>query len=384
MIKTVQKVSLLLVGLFVLSLASEAASPIMPLAQVKAGMKGKGKTVFAGTNIEEFEADIIGVLANVEPKRSVILARLTGRGLESTGVIAGMSGSPVYIDGKVIGAVAFSFSYAKEAIAGITPIEEMLALDKASQAPRPSLSGQVPIRNNMSLEDLSALYRATFAAQKASSADGQPVVALSLPLVFSGFSPWAFERAKSFFAGMGFRPVQSGMGGVQTEGTEPAANSLREGDAIGVQLIGGDLDLSAVGTVTYVDGPKILAFGHPFYNLGAVDYAMTRANVLTVVPSLESSFKMATSGPVVGRISQDRPSGALGEIGKMPTLIPLNISLTDGPQDRKEFKLKLAADKFLTPALVNLAVSSLITGRGEVLRVPFPRLRRRYLPGQGR
>ena len=123
MIKTVQKISLLLVGLFVLSLTSEAASPIMPLAQVKAGMKGKGKTVFAGTKIEEFDAEIIGVLANFQPKRSVILARLTGRGLESTGVISGMSGSPVYIDGKLIGAVAFSFSYAKEAIAGITPIE---------------------------------------------------------------------------------------------------------------------------------------------------------------------------------------------------------------------------------------------------------------------
>jgi hypothetical protein len=362
MSKAARRIALLLAGLFVLSVASEAASPIMPLAQVKAGMKGKGKTVFAGTKIEDFDAEVIGVLANVQPKRSVILARLAGKGLESTGVIAGMSGSPVYIDGKLIGAVAFSFSYAKEAIAGITPIEEMLALDKAPQVPRTGLSGQVPIRSSMSLEDLSALYRATFAARKASSADGQPVVPLSVPLVFSGFSPWAFERAKSFFADMGFRPVRSGMGGSPAQGSAPPAASLEEGDAVGVQLIGGDLDVSAVGTVTYVNGSKILAFGHPFYNLGAVDYAMTRASVLTVVPSLESSFKMAISGPVIGRISQDRTSGAFGEIGKLPELIPLNISLTDGPLDRKEFKLKLTDDKFLTPALVNLAVSSLITG----------------------
>jgi hypothetical protein len=360
--KAAQRMALLLVGLLVLSLASQAASPIMPLAQVKAGMKGKGKTVFAGTKIEEFDAEVIGVLSNVQPKRSVILARLAGKGLESTGVISGMSGSPVYIDGKLIGAVAFSFSYAKEAMAGITPIEEMLALDKAPQVPRPGLSGQVPIRGSMSLEDLSALYRATFAARTASSTDGQPVVPLSVPLVFSGFSPWAFERAKSFFADMGFRPVRSGMGGPPAQDSAPPAASLEEGDAIGVQLIGGDLDISAVGTVTYVNGSKVLAFGHPFYNLGAVDYAMTRATVLTIVPSLESSFKMAVSGPVIGRISQDRTSGALGEIGKLPELIPLNISLTDGPLDRKEFKLKLTDDKFLTPALVNLAVSSLITG----------------------
>jgi hypothetical protein len=360
--KRARRFTVLLVGVFLLAVSSEAASPIMPLAQVKPGMKGKGKTVFAGTKVEDFDAEIVGVLANVQPKRNVILARLSGKGLESTGVISGMSGSPVYVDGKLIGAVAYSFSYAKEAIAGITPIEEMLALDKSPQAPRAGVPGEIPIRDSMTLEDLAAMYQTTFAVRRAAPTDGQVVVPLSVPLVFSGFSPWAFERARPFFAGIGFRPVRAGTSGQSAQLLAPPPTSLEEGDAVGVQLIGGDLDVSAIGTVTYVDGSRVLAFGHPFYNLGAVDYALTRASVLTVVPSLESSFKMATSGPVIGRISQDRTSGALGEVGKMPELIPLNITLMDGPLDKKEFKLKLTDDKFLTPALVNLAVSSLITG----------------------
>jgi hypothetical protein len=130
---------------------------------------------------------------------------------------------------------------------------------------------------------------------------------------------------------------------------------------VGVQLLGGDLDISAVGTVTYVDGSKVLAFGHPVYNLGPVDYAMTKADVIAIMPSLESSFKLATTGPVVGRFVQDRTPGAAGEVGTMPHLIPLNIGLQTGPAAHKDFKLKLVADKFLTPALVNMAVSTLVT-----------------------
>jgi hypothetical protein len=357
-----RKVLALLLGAAVLCGAAGAASPIMPLAQVKPGMKGKGRTVFSGSQVEEFDVAIIGVLANVQPKRNIILARLAGKGLETTGIISGMSGSPVYVDGQLIGAVAFSFNFAKEAIAGITPIEEMLAIDKAVPVPRPGPSDPVPIRSSMSLEDLSEAYRTSLSPPAAASGEGQSLVPLSMPLVFSGFSPWAFERGKSFFSGMGFRPVRAGASGQAPSGAAPTGTPLEEGAAVGVQLIGGDLDLSAVGTVTRVDGAKVLAFGHPFYNLGAVDYAMTRASVLTVVPSLESSFKMAASGPVIGRITQDRTAGALGETGKMPQLIPLNMSLADGPLDRRNFKLKLVSDKFLTPALVNLAVSSLITG----------------------
>jgi len=342
--------------------AAAAATITMPLSQVKPGMIGRGRTVFQGKIIEEFEAEILGVLENASPKRSIILARLKGHGLESTGIVAGMSGSPVYIDGKLIGAVASGFAFSKEAIAGITPIEEMLAIGQAPEEPRPAVSSPVVIREGASQEELAGAFaKAQAAAATDEGRSRQSFAPLELPLVFSGFSAQAFEKVRAF-APLGFRAVRGGTE-PQAPGTPgPAAEpALREGDAVGVQLLGGDLDVSAVGTVTYVDGNKVLAFGHPVYNLGHVDYAMTRAGVIAVMPSLESSFKLASVGPVIGRFSQDRTSGASGEIGTLPHLIPLNIGLQTGPGARRDFKLKLISDKFLTPALINMAVSGLVT-----------------------
>ena len=359
--KISRSVLFLALGLLALGAASEAAAAFLPLSEVKPGMKGRGKSVFEGTAIEEFEVEILGVLENVQPKRNVILARLRGRGLESTGLVSGMSGSPVYVDGKIVGAVAFGFSFAKEAIAGITPIEEMLAIDRGPGVPR-TAAAAVPIQSDISLEQLSAIYRDLHSAPKETPDPAQTIVPISLPLVFSGFSPRAFDNAREFFGTVGFQAVRGGTGGQLRPGPPPSTPSLQEGDAVGLQLLGGDLDISAVGTVTHVDGSRVLAFGHPLYNLGAVDYAMTQASVITVMPSLDNSFKLAATGPVIGRFTQDRTSGASGELGVMPKLIPLNINLQTGPATRKAFQLKLVSDKFLTPALINIAVSSLITG----------------------
>jgi hypothetical protein len=352
----------LLIGLVLAAVfAADAATITMPLSQVKAGMVGRGKSVFQGKVIEEFDVEILGVLENATPKRSVILARLKGHGLESTGLIAGMSGSPVYVDGKLIGAVASGFSFSKEAIAGITPIDEMLAIGKASEEPRPGATAPVAIREDLSQEELSGAYLKTLTPASGEGRSREAFAALELPLVISGLSAGAFEKARSFFAPLGFLAVRGGTSGQSRPSDMAPQPALREGDAVGVQLLGGDLDVSAVGTVTYVDGSKVLAFGHPVYNLGQVDYAMTRADVITVMPSLESSFKLAAVGPVIGRFGQDRTAGAAGEVGVMPRLIPLNIGFQTGPGSRKDFKLKLIADKFLTPALINMAVSGLVT-----------------------
>jgi hypothetical protein len=354
-------------ALLALGLAADAATLTMPLSQVKPGMKGRGKSVFQGTAIEEFDVEILGVLANSVPQRNVILARLRGRGLESTGIIAGMSGSPVYIDGKLIGAVAYGFSFSKEAIAGITPIDEMLAIDRAPLDIKTGGAAAFPLRDDISQEELAGTFLKSIEARPQARPAGLTIAPLELPLMFGGFSAGGFERARSFFAPLGFRAVRAGTDGQTRPGQPPAGPSLREGDAVGVQLMGGDLDISAVGTATYVDGAKVLAFGHPLYNLGAVDYAMTRAEVITVMPSLESSVKLASTGPVIGRFSQDRTPGAAGEVGVMPRLIPLNIGLKSGPAVLKSFKLKLVNDKFLTPALVNIAVSTLITSEERSL-----------------
>ena len=341
--------------------SAEAATVIMPLVEVKAGMKGRGKSVFEAGRVEEFDADILGVLANYRPKRSMIIARLKGRGLETSGVIEGMSGSPVYVDGKLLGAVAFSFPFSREPIAGITPIEEMLAIEKSASAPGPAAPVPLQPERSLTLDNLLALYKGTAGPGGAAASPAESFRPLHVPLLLGGFSTPAFEKARGFLGGLGFQPVRAGTAGQSGSGQALSGLRLQPGEAVGVQLMGGDLDMTAVGTVTDVDGDKVLAFGHPFYNLGAVDFPMTRVDVLTVVPSLESSFKLAATGPLVGRISQDRTAGAFGELGKAPRLIPVRVKLASGPSARKEFAFRVVNDRILSPALMNMALSSIIT-----------------------
>lgn len=343
-----------------------AATRIMPLSQVKPGMKGTGRSVFTGQQVENFEAEILGVMENVQPRRSWILARLKGLGLESTGVIAGMSGSPVYIDGQLIGAVAFSYAFAKEAIAGITPIEEMLALTRSADGKR-SPGGLPPSLNldELNQEGLSRAYLELNSPAGEIRILDRALIPVKIPLVFSGFSERAFRYFQPFFSQQNFQPVL-GTGQITARDqklslTPPRPVTVSEGQAVGVQLLTGDLDLTAVGTVTYVDGKRILAFGHPFYNLGPVDYGLTTAEVLAVVPSLQSSFKLATTGQLIGRVIQDRTSGILAEVGSLPRYIPLNVEVQDSPVTRKSFKLKLVNDQILTPALVNLSLYTLLS-----------------------
>ena len=339
----------------------------MSIDQVKAGQKGKGRTVFEQDRIEEFDVEVLGVLNNQQPKRDIIIARLSGRNLESTGVIAGMSGSPVYIDGKVIGAVAFSFPFAKEAIAGITPIGEMMRIPRetAKTGPGPAAASdaawEIPFRPSLSLDELLARAGGRLPALESAAASGPALRPLPVPLVFGGFAPSVIDKAAPFFTRLGFRPLRAG-GSVQAL-TKPgplATSPLRPGDPVTLQLVTGDIDLSAVGTVTYVDGNKILAFGHPLYNLGPVEYAMARARIITVVPTLDNSFKIATTGETIGSFTQDRTAGASGEIGRMPRLVPVNIRLIDETGDVKEYAFKVVNDRLLSPVMINMALSTFL------------------------
>jgi hypothetical protein len=353
-------------GLWLLALsfgagAAGAATLTMPLRDVKPGQVGKARSVFAGNAIEESDVEILGVINNVQPQRSLILARLRGPIVDQAGVVQGMSGSPVFIDGKIIGAVAYSFPYAKEAIAGITPIEEMLAIaDRATPRTAPPLS--LSLTSRPSLDDLLEQNPALLPAESPIIADGQTARRLRLPLVLSGFSTRALERVRPSLERMGFAPCLGGTSAQARDAVLAGDQTLREGDAVGIQLVGGDMDASAVGTVTYVDGSRVLAFGHPFYNLGSVDYPMTRVRVLAVVPSLESSFKLAETEDLIGAFSQDRSAGALGEIGKMPRLLPVNLRVEEEDRPVREFKLRVVNDKLLGPAFLNMTLSSLLTG----------------------
>ena len=340
-------------------LAEDFSVSVLPVAEIEAGMKGKGKTFLQDDKFEEFEVEILGVLHNWQPKRNLILAKLQSEVLNWTGVVEGMSGSPVYIDGKLIGAVSYSLgNFSKEAIAGITPIEEMLAIsDRVS--PKSIFSPRMQIKSHITAEDFYELGMACYPSQ-ASSFDGRLIKPLSIPLLFSGFSSGVFEIAKPFFSRLGFSPIQSGSAGQVQPKISSSEMTLQAGEPVAVQLIKGDMDMSAVGTVTHVEGNKILAFGHPFYNLGSVDFAMTKARMMAVVPSLESSFVLSASDRIVGRIVQDRTPGVLGELGKLPSYIPINANLLTDDGETREFRVQIANDKFFTPALVNFVTASIV------------------------
>lgn len=344
---------------FSLLLAQERKVQILPVDQIKAGMRGKGRTVFSGNRIEEFDVEILGVLRNWAPERDMILARLEGDVLERTGVMEGMSGTPVYIEGKLIGAVSYSIgSFVKESLSGITPIGEMLRIEER-ESPKSSFSPRIPVQKYMTLDELFEINKNYLPANSGSLVQGQTFTPLSIPLVFSGFSPKVFDKAKPFFTRIGFSPISGGPVGQTLDQIAFQEIRLRGGDPVGAQLISGDMNMTAVGTVTYVEGDKVLAFGHPLYNLGSVDYVMSKAKVLTLIPSLQTSSKIAVSDIHVGRFFQDRQSGVLGELGKSPRLIPLNIKLVKEDNERS-FQIKVVEDKFLTPALVNVVVSNIL------------------------
>jgi len=341
-----------------------AGVELMPAQEVRAGMRGTGRTAFRGTAIEEFQVEILGRLDNVGPKQDVILARFSGGPLAQTGVMAGMSGSPVYIDGKLIGATAFTWSFAREAIAGITPIHEMLRLLERDRKPGvragagvpADLGGRVlaPDKLRAAVDAWSRLLRP--------AAQGDMPGSASVPLLVSGFTPAAAAELQRL---LGAAPVQAaGQGRASPQGPAP---ELLPGSPVGARLIGGDFEVTAVGTVTYRDGDQILAFGHPFLNAGPSSMPMVTASVEALLPSLATSFKFASSGPVVGAIVQDRMSGLSGRIGAKPRTVPVRVEIsTDGPRP-ETYNLELAEDPLLTPLLLHLSILNLLSVEGRDL-----------------
>ncbi len=359
-----------------------AATPLMPVSEIKAGMVGVGRTVFEGSELQEFKAHILGVLHNVQgPHRDLILARLEGGPLAKTGVAAGMSGSPVYIDGRLIGAVAYSVgAFATEAIAGITPIEEMKdATAMARRVPTQQARIELPITRESLAAALSATYAriAPFAnrpadiqvigmSQAAGAQLGAMLRPISTPLVLNGFEPESAGMLASAFGAAGFTPVVGGAIGGQG-GVEARAMTgpLREGDAVGVSLVGGDLEMGATGTITHIDGNRIYAFGHPFFNVGPSQFPMTRAYVHAMLPSLMSSFKISSMGEVIGTMQQDRATAIAGTLGKGPAVIPMSVTLQstreDGSTAKRSFTFNVASDQVFTPLLTYVAMANTLS-----------------------
>ena len=362
-----------------------AQTTYLPLDQVKPGMIGVGRTVFTGTRLEEFKVEILGVMRNViGPKRNLILARLEGGPLAKTGVIAGMSGSPVYVDGKLIGAVSYSLGqFSTEPIAGITPIAEMIDATMMAGATRATRPVSVPLQPTA--RELLEIWARDLGRARPFVEDPSQALVLSgasndlgrfgamlrpiaVPMTASGFDASVFDSISPSLSAAGFVPLSSGLSsgpaGSQSPGAGiSAANNrpLQPGDAVGVGLLTGDFELGATGTVTHVDGDRVYAFGHPLYNLGPTQFPMTRAEVQVVLPSLMSSSKLASFGEVIGTVQQDRATAIAGRLGPAPSLIPVTITLNSDRAPSRTFNFGVVRDFTFTPLLTYLSVANVLT-----------------------
>jgi len=343
--------------------------PIFPLSEIKPGMKAIGRTVFDGRNIEEFQAEILGVLRNVSPRQSIILARLSGGPLEETGVMAGMSGSPVYIDGRLIGAVALGFQFSKAPIAGITPIEQMIesfgdesepaAATPAQQAWRFVAEPGNPSEMRLVASETPDLLPPSAAAPNRVFWGGNEtsLVRVATPLALSGFTTEAIEHFQPQLRALGLVPMQVG-GGASSDQTMGDGSKLQPGSMISVQLVRGDLGMSADGTVTMVDKGRVYAFGHQFLAAGPTAIPFAESVVLAALPSYANSMKISTPGQLLGVIGQDRSSGIVGTLGERVRMVPVEMEVTTGARPGRTYKFEVVNDRFLLPFLVNMAVLS--------------------------
>ena len=346
-----------------------AATTSFPIDELKPGMVGTGRTVFQGDRLEEFKVHILGVLRNViGPRRNLILAKLEGGPLAETGVIAGMSGSPVYIDGRLLGAVSYSLGqFSKEPIAGITPIDEMVEATAQSAPRRPAT--RVALQMPLSPENMRDSLRQAFSWMRPFAENPKDVQVfgngldasvgtmlrpIATPITISGFDASVIDPVVSAFREQGFLPMMAGAGGQDAPAKSNAP--LRPGDPVGVALVTGDLEFGATGTVTEVDGNRVYAFGHPFYGLGPTQFPMTRAYVHTILPSLFSSSKLASTGEIIGTVQQDRATAIAGTLGAGPTLIPINLKLTSDRGTTKTFKMSVVNDQLFTPLLAYVSI----------------------------
>jgi hypothetical protein len=349
---------------------------LFALEDLRPGMKGTSRTVFSGTVPEEFGVEILGVLPGFPaPRQSAIIARLTGANVEKTGVFAGMSGSPVYIDNKLVGAIAFSFPFSKEPIAGITPIQQMIDLFEKGSAgetqhpkePRAISFAQLASTDWKPSLPKQAIGPTSLIAPLSEGSRlmplmGQQITPIATPVVFGGISQESLAMFAPQLMANGLLPV-SGVGG--SAGMTPLAKAtektLTPGTSVSVQLVRGDYSIAAAGTVTFRDANRIYAFGHPFLGLGASDMPMSETAVVTVISNLNNSFKLSVPGEMMGSISQDRASGVFGQLGQAPKMIPVKINLHTSRDRTETYAYEIANDSFLTPLLLNITVFNTIT-----------------------
>lgn len=340
----------------------------MPLSEVKEGMQGTARTVFRGSEPEDFKVEILGIIPGaIGPKQDLIVGRISGGAADRTSVFAGMSGSPVYVNGKLVGAISYSFPFSKEPICGITPIEQMISIFEQKDRQRTTASEPRPI----SFAEM-ASTNWTVAFPKAPGTSGLPAVPnnpllatvagqsfqpIATPITFSGFSQETLNLFTPQLLQAGLIPVSAVGGSAPMSPMKKAdPTTLVGGDSVSMQLTRGDYSLAAAGTVTWRDGEKIYAFGHPFLSLGTSDLPMSESHVVAVIPSVANSFKLSVPDAMVGTMTQDRATGVFGKLGQAPKMIPVRINLTTSRGQAEVVNFEVAKDDFLTPLLLNIAL----------------------------
>jgi SpoIVB peptidase S55 len=310
-------------------------------------MRGIGKTVFSGDRIEDFQVEILGVLENIAPRQSLILARISGGPIGTTNVMQGMSGSPVYIDGRLVGAVAMAFPFSKEPIAGIRPIADMLsAPDKA------------PPRVKAGLTDADVL--AALPKRGEAMFGESRMIDIATPISFGGFTRAAIERFSPQLRALGLEPLQGVSGGGRIPAAMGPRSALQPGSMISVSLVTGDLSMGADGTVTYIDGERVYAFGHRFLSVGSTDLPFARSEVLALLPSISSSFKISTPRELMGAISLDQSTAISGELGRRAAMVPVSIRVAGPKGKQSSYQMEIVDDRFLSPFLLQMSVFSAI------------------------
>ncbi|MBU6391801.1 MAG: hypothetical protein KGQ83_06135 [Planctomycetes bacterium] len=355
----------ILLGIFSLFISPSksfllATEEVMNVNEIVPGMKGYGKTVFTGDRVDIFDVEVLGILRNWDAKSNMILIKMSGGPLERSGIISGMSGSPVYIDNRLIGSVAYGWSFSKDAIAGVTPINEMKSALLNIQAQEDSV---LPATGDWELSStpqnaFTNLFTASSTPQETMSQASNNIrlTPILSPLVISGVDGDVLQRMRPFFTTYGLYPVQGGSYvSPQNKGEK---GKLVPGSSVAAILIKGDLNAAVVGTVTYIEGDTVLAFGHPFLQTGNTDIPMASAYVYTILSSQSNSVKMASPLEVVGRISQDRRAGIAGTFGEMPHMIPCRIEV-EGSQKLK-YDFEIVDNKLLTPSFVLMAAQSAV------------------------
>ncbi|MCX5649271.1 MAG: hypothetical protein NTX40_09290 [Planctomycetota bacterium] len=340
--------------------AAELDPRYMPLSEVRPGMTGVGKTTLVGSEITEFEIVVLAVLKNVSPGRDLIMIRCRGAGLEETGVVAGMSGSPVYIEGRLVGAAAYAFQWSKAPIVGVQPIEQMLEVaDRSPPADRPPSARRADADPAVSIP-ASALGDAPPAA---SGRETFQMRSIRTPLMVSGASPRLLAHLGEQLAPFGLVPMQGGAAPADLA----AGARLEPGAPLAVSLVRGDMDVTAMGTITEVAGDRVYGFGHSLIGLGEADYPLMTGVAQTVVPSLAASFRLGAPAKEVGRLLRDEETAVFGRLGdERAPMVPLRVTVRGpGAGDERSSRYEVIRHRLFSPILASAMTLNSLLVRSE-------------------